>query len=348
MIPLLFALLVPQDPTPDDLRKEVDRLRKEVELLERQAVEDARVIQRLRSALRLLEEGGAAAPKAPSNGGTKPAAEGPAPTQPIRGKVHFVDPVNGFVAISVGKGDKVEVGYKFEIFRETFEGGADTPTQTRLGLGEVEKFLGTGSTSKLKIIEGDVKEMKLDDIAVAIRKLPPPGAAPAPAVDPAQKPAGYRITGRAGTGYMVDYGQIHGAQQTAIVFAVKEGVVKAKLRLDRVDKSYSVANIVAGSQPAGVPPPDQGDEIFLTEPNKQLSGKVAYLDSKTQLVAVDLRQHDGVKIGQRFGVHRLGKQVGTVEITEIHPWGSWAKLDADTKHEDIQRGDIVRILDDKK
>jgi len=347
MIPLLMALVL-QEPTPDDLRKEIARLRQEVELLERQAVEDARTIQRLRTALRLLEDAGAAAPKAPANGGAKAPAEGPAPTQPIRGKVHFVDPVNGFVAISVGKADKVEVGYKFEIFRETFEGGSDTPTQTRLGLGEVEKFLGTGSTSKLKIIEGDVKEMKLDDVAVAIRKLPPAGAAPAaPAADP-NRPAGYRITGRAGTGYMIDYGQIHGAQQTAIVFAVKEGVVKAKLRLDRVDKSYSVANIVAGSQPAGVPPPDQGDEILLTEPNKQLSGKVAYLDSKTQLVAVDLRQHDGVKVGQRFGVHRLGKQVGVIEISEIHPWGSWAKLVPDTKHEDIQRGDIVRILDEKK
>ena len=123
---------------------------------------------------------------------------------------------------------------------------------------------------------------------------------------------------------------------------------KAKLRLDRVDKTYSVANIVAGSQLPGVPPPDQGDEIALTEPNKQLSGKVAYLDSKTQLVAVDLRQHDGVKTGQRFGVYRLGKQVGTVEIMDIHPWGSWAKPDAETKHEDIQRGDIIRIIEEKK
>jgi hypothetical protein len=339
-----LALLV-QEPSADELKKEVDRLKKQVETLEQQSVEDARTIQRLKGILRAMEEAGPAAktPAAPP----KAAVDGPAPVNPIRGKVHYVDPVHGYVAISVGKAEKVEVGYKFEIFRETFENGSDTPIQTRIGMGEVEKFLGTGGTSKLKIIEGDIKEMKLDDIAVAIRRLGP--AAPPPAPSPeGPKTGGYRITGRAGTGYMIDYGQASGATQTAIVFAVKEGVVKAKLRLDRVDKTYSVANIVAGSQPAGVPPPDQGDEILLSEPNKQLSGKVAYLDSKTQLVAVDLRQHDGVKIGQRFGVHRLGKQVGTLEITEIHPWGSWAKCDGETKHDEIQRGDIIRILDEKK
>jgi hypothetical protein len=340
----LLAILA-QDPAPQDLKKEVEQLRKQVEQLEQQAVDDARTIHRLRSALKSLEEG--AAPGRPAaTGPAKPGPDEKAPVQAIKGRILFVDAANGFVAISVGKPDKVEPGYKFEIFRETFESGSDAPTQTRLGLGEVEKFLGTGSNAKLKVVEGDIKEMKLDDIVVAIRRLAPVAPAPAPAVDSVR--GAYRITGRAGTGYMIDYGQAQGAQQTAIVFAIKEGVVKAKLRLDRVDKTYSVANIVAGSQLPGVPPPEQGDEITLTEPNKQLSGKVAYLDSKTQLVAVDLRQHDGVKTGQRFGVYRLGKQVGTVEITDIHPWGSWAKLDAETKHEDIQRGDIIRILEEKK
>ncbi|HEX7899305.1 MAG TPA: hypothetical protein VF950_16180 [Planctomycetota bacterium] len=343
----LYAALVAftQEPSADDLKKEVERLRKQVETLEQQSVDDARTIKSLKGALRAFEENAPAA-KAPAGSPAK-AADGPAPLTPIKGKVHFVDPVNGFVAISCGKAEKVEVGYKFEIFRETFEGGSDTPIQTRLGVGEVDKFLGTGSTSKLRITEGDIKEMKLDDIAVAIRKLPAQGPAPAAAPE-GPRTGGYRITGRAGTGYMIDFGQAQGAVQTALVFAVKEGVVKAKLRLDRVDKAYSVANIVPGSQPPGVPPPDQGDEILLSEPNKQLSGKVAYLDSKTQLVAVDLRQHDGVKIGQRFGLHRLGKQVGTVEITEIHPWGSWAKCDGETKHDEIQRGDIIRILEEKK
>jgi hypothetical protein len=341
----MFALLalLPQEPAPVDLKAQVEQLRKQVELLEQQAVEDARTIHRLRTALKAVEEG-APASRPAASGPSKPGTDDKAPIQAIKAKILFVDPANGFVAISAGKAEKVEVGYKFEVFRETFENGSDAPTQTRLGLGEVEKFLGTGSNSKLKIVEGDIKEMKLDDIVVAIRRLAP-AAAPAPE---AARPGAYRITGRAGTGYMIDYGQAHGAQQTAIVFAVKEGVVKAKLRLDRVDKTYSVANIVAGSQLPGVPPPDQGDEVLLSEPNKQLSGKVAYLDSKTQLVAVDLRQHDGVKTGQRFGVYRLGKQVGTVEITEIHPWGSWAKLEGDTKHEDIQRADIVRILEEKK
>ena len=110
---LLYAVLAAlvQEPSVDDLKKEVDRLKKQVEILEQQSVDDARTIHRLKGVVRALEEAGPAA-KAPSTSPAK-GPDSPAPLNPIKGKVHFVDPVNGFVAISCGKADKVVVGYKF-------------------------------------------------------------------------------------------------------------------------------------------------------------------------------------------------------------------------------------------
>ena len=52
-----YALaILAQDPSADDLKKEIDRLKKQMKLLEQQSVEDARTIQRLRAALRSVEE----------------------------------------------------------------------------------------------------------------------------------------------------------------------------------------------------------------------------------------------------------------------------------------------------
>jgi hypothetical protein len=357
---LLLAVLV-QDPA-EDPKKEVERLRKEnlelrqrLQELEDNALETAREIKRLQGAVELLKDTTAEAPPvAPPGPGGRPLP--PGPDKVIRGKVVFVNTDLEFITIGIGKPSGVQVGYRFEILRETFEPGADLPKITKLGVGEVEKFIGgQESMSKLKVVEGKAKDMRPDDLAVAIRGLGPaappakdPKGAATPPREEAPKGGGtFAITGQTGTSFLLDYGSIHGARQTDIVFAYKDGTLKARLRLDKVDKGYSVASLIPGTLVPGVPPPEQGDQIFTRELDKGLTGKVSFLNPKDSTIAIDLRPRDGIKTGQRYEVRRAGARVGTVLVSEVHNWGSWAKPDADTKFEDIQKGDFVQVIEEK-
>jgi hypothetical protein len=356
----LAASLLVQDPT-DELRKEIEKLKKQtvelqerLSLLEQAAVEDAQTIQRLRQVVKLLESHapseGPAAPKNPGAPSPKPDTLGP--PKPIRAKVVFVDVKQNFVALSVGKKEKVEVGYKFQILREAYENGGESKL-TALGLGEVEKFLGQDSMAKVVIKEGNIADMKVDDIAVAIRKigeLPPAheqGREPKPEPE-APKDGVYTITGRTGAavsaGYVLNYGTVHGAHQTQLMFVYKDGKFKAKLRLDKLDKTHSVGFVVDGSMEV---PPETGDQVYVKELNKAMGGKVALADEKGGRLAIDLRQRDGVKPGMHCEVRRLGQKIGTLMITEVQVWGSWARPDGDLKIDQIQKGDFVEVIDEK-
>ena len=355
----LVASLLVQD-SPDDLRKEVEKLKKQtvelqerLSLLEQAAVEDAQTIQRLRQVVKLLESSAPSEPSAPKNPGAPPPKYEGGPLQPIRAKVVFVDSKEKFIALSVGKKDKVEVGYRFQILRETYENGGESKL-TALGIGEVEKFLGQDSMAKLMIKEGNVADMKVDDLAVAIRKLgelaPPKeeGKTDPKALPEAPKDGVYTITGRTGAGnaagYVLNYGSIYGAHQTQLLFVYKDGKFKAKLRLDKVEKTHSVGFVVDGTMEV---PPDTGDQVFVKELNKSMGGKVALADEKGGRLAIDLRQRDGVKPGMHCEVRRLGQKIGTLLITDVQVWGSWAKPDGDLKIDQFQKGDFVEVIDEK-
>lgn len=355
---LLAALVPAWGVQNDDLRKEVEKLKKQnlelqekLSLLEQTALENAETIQRLRQALRLLESH-VPAPEQPASPKNDDPAVKPkfiGPPQTIKGKVVYVDAKMNFLALSIGKKDKVELGYKFEIYRETYENGGESRL-IRLGLGEVEKFMGQDSMTKLVITEGNISEMKADDLAVAIRKVsdaaPTKGegkAVPAPAADP-QKEGVYTITGKVGAGFVLNYGTTQGARQTQLMFVYRDGKFKAKLRLDRVEKAHSVGFIVDGTMEL---PPEQGDQVYVKELNKVLAGKVALSDEKRGVLAVDLRQRDGIKPGMTCEVRRLGQKVGTILITEVQAWGSWAKPQGDLRIDQIQKGDFVEVIEEK-
>jgi hypothetical protein len=356
----LAASLLVQD-SPDDLRKEIEKLKKQtvelqerLSLLEQAAVEDAQTIQRLRQVVKLLESSAPAdpaQPKSPGGPALKPDLRGP--LSPIRSKVVFVDTKQNFIAIGAGKKDKVEVGYRFQILRETYENGGESKL-TALGIGEVEKFLGQDSMAKLVIKEGHVADMKVDDLAVAIRKigeLPPAKEEEKPeakAVPEAPKDGVYTITGRTGAapsaGYVINYGSVFGAHQTQLLFVYKDGKFKAKLRLDKIDRNHSVGYVVDGTMEVA---PETGDQVYIKEPNKSMGGKVALADEKGGRLAIDLRQRDGVKPGMHCEVRRLGQKIGTLLITDVQVWGSWAKPDGDLKIDQIQKGDFVEVIDEK-
>jgi hypothetical protein len=354
-----MALLIPvllQEPA-DDLRKEIDKLKKQnvelqerLSLLEQSAVEDAQTIQRLRQVVKLLE--GATPADAPSpvpNLGPSPKPV-LGPVKPVKGRLVYVDAKNNFVTLGIGKKEGVEQGYKFEIYRETYENGGESKL-TRLGAGEFEKYMGQDSMSKLIITEGTIAEMKADDLAVAIRKLgavETPKEPPKPAPMEPAKDGVYAITGRtnqsSNAGYVINFASPQGAKQTMLVYCYRDGKFRAKLRLDKVEKTYSVGYIVDGAMES---PPDTGDQIYLKEISKGLTGKVALSDDKNGRLAIDLRQRDGVKPGMHCELRRLGQKIGTVMITEVQSWGSWAKPDGDLKIDQIQKGDFVEAIEEK-
>lgn len=357
----ILLALGAQDPAAPDapareleaLRKENRELRERLELLEQAALRDAETIQRLRAALKLLEARAEApapspAPAAPAAPKTPSASAGPRDV--VRGKVVHVDPQFQWIYIDIGK-PRVQAGYTFEIFRDVYEDGNPEPKAVRIGAAVFEKYIGQEeSMSKLKVTEGRAEDMKVHDDAVAVRALPPIADTPsAEAARPARSGM-YRITGRAGrgpnAGYTIDYGTAQGARQSDLLYFYKDGVPAAKLRIDRVDRDFCVAHIVDGSLSG--PPPEIGDEVSVREIKKGLTGQVALSDEKRNLIAVNLRRQDGVKPGARCEVRRRGQKVGTIVLTDVQVWGSWARPDGETRLEDIQRGDFVEVIEEKK
>jgi len=354
---LLLALLLaaPQDPV-DELRKEVEKIRKEnqelrdrVGLLEQASVRDAETIQRLRAAVKLLEatRGEPAAPDA-----SKPAAKAVSvgPRDVLRAKVVDVNKEFKFVLIDKGR-PHVQPGYKFEIVRDTFEPGGGEAKSLRIAGAEFEKYLGSEEIhSKLKITDGRAEDVKLHDDAVAIRVLAP---VPAKPKEPEKKEPNttgtYRVTGRAGrganAGYMIDFGAALGAKQTDLLYVYREGTFVCKLRIDQVARDFCVAHIVDGSLTGA--PPDASDAITTKEIKKGLVGEVRFSNDQKGWVAISVTKQEGGKIGQRFEVRRQGQKIGTIVVTEVQVWGCWAKPEGETKFEDIHKKDFVEAIEEK-
>ncbi len=358
----LIAPLFFQEPA-DDLRKEIDKLKKQnlelqerLSLLEQGSIDDAQTIQRLRQVMKALESlNSSETPNSAKNPGMPAAKVAPAPLQSIKGKLVYVDAKNNFITLGIGKKDKVEVGYRFEIYRETYENGGESKL-TKLGAGDVEKFMGQDSMTKVVITEGNIAEMKPDDMAVAIRRIeatpaPKDGekpVAPPPLTGDAPKEGVYQITGRAGSannaGYVINYGTAQGAHQTQLLWAYADGKFKAKLRIDKVDKTHCIAAVIDNTLQL---PPQAGDQIYVKELSKSLTGKVALSDEKRGVLAIDLRQRDGIKPGDHCEVRRLGQKIGTVLVTEVQNWGSWARPEGDLKIDQLMKGDIVELIEEK-
>jgi hypothetical protein len=348
---LALAAAFGSQETADDLRKEVERLRRENQALDQAVIENAQTIQRLRSAIKALEARlEASEPKA--NGGVQPpppaGAQPPGPAEVIRAKVEIVNPEYKFLIIGKGKKDGIKVGYRFEITREVRE-GEKPPAVTRLGAAEVEKFVGMeDSMAKLIVVEGKVDLMKPYDDATALRALPPLPA-PEKAKEP-PRPGVYRITGRVGrpenTGYTIDFGGAQGAALSQILYFYRDTQLACRIRLDAVNKDFSVGRIVDHSLVG--PPPEIGDDVHVRELRKAaLAGTVALSDEKRGLIAVSLRRQDGMRPGMRCQVTRAGKKIATLVVTDVQVWGSWARIEGDAKIEDLQKNDFVEVLEEK-
>lgn len=342
------ALLAVQDPV-EELRKEVEKLRREtadlrelVQVLERQTVEDAQTIKRLKQAMAALEEraqGRAAEERAPgTNGQATRVPDGP--VQVIKGRVVGVHAKMGFILVNLGEKHGVRPGYRFQIIREVYENNNPKPRAERVAIAEFEKFI--GDDSKLKVIEGNAAEIKVEDEAVAVRALPPVDGPSREPPAPPVKPGVYKITGTAGQNFVLNYGTSDGAQQTQLVYVYKDGKFKAKLRLDQVQPSFSVAAVVKGSEMAV---PAEGDQVFTQEIRKTVAGKVR-LNDEEKGIFIDIGSISGVKAGQKFEVRRLGQKIGTLLVVTAEKYFCWTRPSAETRREDVRVGDFAELIEE--
>lgn len=352
---VLLALLaiLAQDPVADPakdlekLRAQVRELQDRVAQLEESSLRDAELIRRLRNAIKTLETAAPVAQKETPPSGLQ-TVKGPGSV--LKGRVLHVDSKFNFVLIDLGKEKNLQPGYRFEIVRKVYETNNPDYRLQKIGAAEFEKYIGEeSSTSKLRVVEGNSAEMKIEDEAVAIRSLDEK-AAPAKPVDAPPKNGIYKITGSAGRpgapGYTINYGSLDGAKQTDIVFVYKDGLFKTKLRLDTVAKEFSVGNLIgAAPKPEDVPVPN--DQVFTREFRKTIAGKVALVDNSRGQVATDLRQRDGIHPGQHLEIRRLGQKIGNLSVTDVQAWGSWAKPEGELTLDKIQKGDFVEVTDDK-
>lgn len=354
-VPALLLIVLLQDAAAQEpLKEEIARLQKEnaalqleIDQLQKFGVDAAQELARLRARIQELEAKLAGAPPVPS---PEPSAEAtPAPTaspsagpaKVLTGKVMATDARFNFVIIGIGEADGVQPGYRFEIVRRDKDGSLK-----RIAVADFEKYVGESKAqSKLKVVEGNTGDVRYEDEAVAFRKgeapkLPTDSPAPSPAPTPGAKK--FRITGQSKETYFLDYGSLHGARQSDLVFIYRDHKLRAKLRIEVVDKEWSTAKIVDGTKTAEI---SEEDEITLKEEKSRPIGRVKFNDSRRGVIIdIGIDTH-GAKVGLKFEVRRNGRKVGEVAIIKTDRFISYVEPLGTTKPEDILVDDIVEGME---
>jgi hypothetical protein len=78
------------------------------------------------------------------------------------------------------------------------------------------------------------------------------------------------------------------------------------------------------------------------------AGVVALVDEKRGLAALSLRAKDGLRAGDQVLAAREGRSVGVLEISDVQLWGSWARPKPGTNITDLQKGDVVLVVESRK
>lgn len=338
-----FRLQDPQDDVKKEnerLKQQLEQLNKECDRLQRSVEESAQEIVRLRAMIKQIQSTPVATEQPRESNPRNPV--GPVgPDAKLVGKVMAVDPKFNFVLVNLGDLDGVKPGYRFEIVRRDDKG-----TLRRIAVAEFDKFIGESKAqSKLKVVEGAAGDIKFEDEAIAFRNmdagktdLPTPKQPEQPTTGPKK----FVIKGFNGETLWLNYGSQDGAKQTDVVFVYRENRLRARLRLEQVDKDWSAAKIIDGSKVGEV---NMGDEISLKEIKTSAIGTVKFNDERRGMV-IDLGSEAGrVKVAQKFEVRRSGRKVGEITLKTVEKFWSYADPAGDTKRDDIQVGDVVESID---
>ncbi|MHC4605929.1 MAG: hypothetical protein ACYTAF_03240 [Planctomycetota bacterium] len=271
-------------------------------------------------------------PPSPTEGRRVPGVDFPAPDHEIRGEVRATRKDLGWIVINLGKRDGIEIGYHFEILQEAHG------ESKCVAVAVAEKYMGQNEMmTRLKVKEGNIDEVQVDDVAIAIRKevpVPVPNGGARP--DPARK--GYTITGKAGASYVINYGSLNGAQLTDKVYVYRDSKFIATLRIDDVKKDWCIANVIEQNAL-----PQADDFISTQEPLRSVFGQIK-INDETRGIIVSVGSKDGAKPGMIFEVRRKGRPIGRIELTTVQEQFSYAKAHGESKRTDFHVDDFAEAL----
>jgi hypothetical protein len=147
--------------------------------------------------------------------------------EPVRGNVLAVDADSGVLMMDRGAVDGVRPGDRYDVVRPS--------DGTFIGRAEVESLAGpAGSTAKLRVIEGHAYNIVPGDL---IGELSLPSTSPPPE---------YKVTTVVTGACMLDRGPRDGLRLGDRLS--RDGL---ELRVDRLEESYAIANIVRGTAARG-------------------------------------------------------------------------------------------------
>lgn len=143
---------------------------------------------------------------------------------------------------------------------------------------------------------------------------------------------------------VITIGQEQGCVEGQKLAVYRDGRFVAALAIERTDRMWSAGKVLYKSAD-----PRVGDDVSSVIEHaghlpRPLVGKIALSDAGHGKLALDLRESDGARAGMRFEVRRLAQKIGTIVITDLQPWGSWAKPEGDLKIDQVQKGDLVEAV----
>lgn len=321
------------------------KLRQEIEQLQRFSMDAAEKLARMRE--QVGEGKGPAMPPKTDDPPVDPRAKpDPAagPVSPVKAKVLVKVPEFGYIIIDKGEPDGVKEGWAFDIMRKIPGDKYEV-----LGTAVFDKYVASSrnSQTKLKVVKGLTDKMNYGDLAVAHRNVgavPEPGPEPLPSPGPTPAPEGekkFKVIAIVKDSYFVDYGTRDGARLGDRIFIVRENRAIAHLRLDSVDKEWSVAKLIDNTK---VGEPAQGDAVSIKEIKSTLMAKVRRNDEKTGIY-VDVGTMGGARVGMQFEVRRQGRPIGRIVLKQVDKFHAIAEPVGDTKAEDVLVDDFVESIE---
>lgn len=344
MTPFLLAfLLSPQDDELErlkarvkELEAECERLKASLENSRQECFDSAKEIFELRQLLKNAEPKTAVKTTEPETK-AEPTNVEIGPDEPLRGRVMFIDKEQGFLLLNIGKKEGVKVGYRFEIVREVKEQGKRELTTRHLAVGEVLKLVGAEENhSKVKIVEGELLSIQLEDEAIAYRKTKTGDSEP---VKEGTKRT-FKISGRTNDVYLLNYSGLDGAKPATLVYVYRDKKLAAKLRIDKVEKDYSIARVVEGTQTAEL---REGDAVETQEVRILVVGRLKYVH-RSRGIFLNIGAEEGAKVGMRMQVTRSGKRVGEIILDTVERYWATARPSGETQVDDLKENDFVEEI----